>query len=397
MSIKITESLLPVGLREKIETGKITPNEVCAVAVLICNVLLRTIQATEKGEYRRIDGNPGDKQCQNRALILRGIFERVQNSQGFRDELTELKKVEKLRNKFQTMVQKRGEGLFSVVQRNEPLELFKKTIAQIGVSQDMEFLMHCHLLQELRRPVKSTPERANPSPNGIVLTETSGPLSLFSKNIEIVGSQMDLINASQSKVSHLTIERLREMTSHFKQELMLDMLSQKNVRLFSPDEKIYPVKSFACAFYTTQAVLLCLLEQNALVCIRSIVPAGERGFLILLRPDQKKGDFDVIEEEEVDPHAPLYVFDMLMKEEDVAGGAPRATRPQAVDTIKRIGFREMVQIGAAHCPPFEATSDLNHVLVKEAREEIEAYRKRPRPFLIHHCAVSSLQDERARC
>ncbi len=71
----VTRSLLPEDAVSKLETGRSSQAEkLLGMAYsLVTQVVLRTIDIVRNREYKKLDSNPMDYGCQNRALVLRGF------------------------------------------------------------------------------------------------------------------------------------------------------------------------------------------------------------------------------------------------------------------------------------------------------------------------------------
>jgi hypothetical protein len=186
-----TVSLVESLFGSKVEHIRESEGLMCKTALLMAGIFLGrggkstgVCNALERGLFKEFDANPGDGGCQLRALALRDISNR-----DLSEECKALKaEIEKIR----------GAVTARYNSHKEPEEsssiFFDREIRSIQISPEMDYLMHCHLLQVLRSPYQTLA-------SGVVMTKTEmHKLTLFHPAADKIESDVRRFIVEESQV-----------------------------------------------------------------------------------------------------------------------------------------------------------------------------------------------------
>lgn len=273
---------------------------------------------------------------------------------------------------------------------------FQQQVSGLTISKEMQLLIQCRLLAATRKVCARLE-------NGIVQTKSEiSLLGKLSNRIDLLPVEMrrKIVEAAQRELSANSVALLREEAEklHLFSEdkpKILDMLSEKAVRIFTPDKKYEP-KTFGCLFFEYKAILYRLRERQAFICFKSIEPKGKDPFYILMQPPAPGEEFELLPEKKRPKDAPLVVF------EGVVGRG--LDRQGFAEKIQEIGFTKLILAAAAIEPPFERGSKMEDIKDTRAREEVLSYRDFAKAIfcsleesdpmlLLDHVYSSRLQEE----
>ena len=339
----------------------------------VCNAL-------ERGLFKEFDANPGDGGCQLRALALRDISNR-----DLSEECKALKAViEKIR----------GAVTIRYNSHKEPEEssslFFDREVRSIQISPEMDYLMHCHLLQVLRTPYQTLA-------SGVVMTKTEmHKLTLFHPAADKIESDIrrSIVEESQVRTSFLSMERIRaeadKITRLPPAELAIanEMLSERHTHVFTSDPRFTP-KAFGCLFYAIKTLLQRLKEEQTLICLKGIVPKGREGFSLLLQSPERGAEFALIPVgSAIDPAQDVVVFEVVF------------TRDEAVtrELLSSRNFTEEALINSSLENQFERGSTIESIDDPRAIEEVLRHKAmaegREMAFAIDHIYFDKLKHVR---
>ncbi len=362
----VVESLLPKFLVDQVleqpttyQTSECLDGReiyVAAVSLLVVNTVLGALKALKQQNFVALDANPGDGGCQNRALELRRLAQL--------DLSSECRELEKQTAEVKLLVTRR-KGNLKEIHKCSAQRFFRERVGTIAVSKNMEFILHCFLSKVLRTPhtVLAT---------GVVMTKSEiSKLSILSDKIHFLNTETrsKIVEGNQQTLSLLTMEALRRSSLQIQsiqggeKELLMTMLSEEQTKIYSPSAR-YESKAFGCLFYCVKAVLLTLREERAVVCVRSIVPKGGKSFDLHFQSPMAGKEFEVLESE-IPKSTLITVFEVVAE----------GSLDESIVMIAKHGFTNLVLAQAALVPPYEPTSTITDVKVKEAVDEIKAFQE----------------------
>lgn len=357
----LTTALLPEVVVKGIENEEVKDNGMCAIANLLLNSVIGAATAWKKRDFKKLDPNPGDAGCQERAILIYGMA----NDQQLREELSQLLNLAEKTKKLIT-----GRNSSNGGKRNSEKStgvFFKTCFEPFTISQKVEFLLQCYLLAVLRAPYRTTEE-------GIVLTHTdSGYLGKLSKQINSKvdrNFRLKIPESVQSSLSALSTELLREeaakvtLLGEKERKRMVKMLSKEMTPILNLGKGDYEPKTFGCLFYEFKAILARLKEQRGVICFKSIVKKGEKPFVLFFQPEKEKEEFSLVKAPE-NKETPVVVFE----------GVTTLEKEALASWLLSKGFSEVMLACAAIEPPYQANSDLSDLKKKWAQEEVGLYRK----------------------
>ncbi len=379
--VLLMSSLLPTqiieGLQAEDEEKKLGEGVMCAVATYMINSLLRAINTLEKGGTD--DANPGDGGCQNRALVNR-----------------RLKQID-LKAECESL-KKSGEAIKKLLNNRQGNDKPKKCSSstfireQFGglmISQEMEFLVHCHVSAVLRTPYETLS-------NGVVMTKSDmSKLSKLSNGIGKLDAckRHKIVEENQKTLSILSLVYLREEAAQIstlgneEKELMILMLSEEHTHVYTPDP-IYESKTFGCLFYEVKTVLIRLREEEALVALK-----GVRSFHLLLQPKSCGAEFEVLPDEAC---ALLSTTESVVIFEAVVN----VDKQKMEELLIEHGFSNIVLAQAANEAPYEPKSTLEDIKVDKALCEINTFKERSlkigHAFQLDHVYLDTLKNLRGK-
>ncbi|MGL4539545.1 MAG: hypothetical protein ACRCU0_01020 [Candidatus Rhabdochlamydia sp.] len=358
------------------EIDQLDEKKMCTVASFITKVVLSALEALKKHDYKKFDANPGDGGCQMRALELRRLMK-----MNLEEECSSL---EKKVSKINSLVNERCNS------KEKNSNFFQSNFSELRISKDIEYILHCHLSATIKK-ICITQE------NGVIVTKSDiSRLSKFNKKIDLLNSEFrrKIVEENQKQLSILSVEAVRALSEGIfsleekEKKLLLTMLSEEHVHVFTPDEKYEP-KTFGCLFYEVKAVLTCLKEERGIVCLKSITKAKKEPFYIFLQSKQPKKEFEVLSEKEyksLNSNTLIIFFEAVMHVEK-----------EMILKQLECGFSEEVLIQAAHEPPYEPKSSLKDIKKPEAFTEITTYKNKKTKesflFSIDHVYLNSLGEE----
>jgi hypothetical protein len=169
-----------------------------SVALLVTNTVLGAIKAFQNNDFVKLDANPGDSGCQNRALILRELVE----DRASLDKECELlsRNVEPIRKN----ILQRKQELSKQREESATAVFFQQQLGALTVSKDLEYIILCYLSNVLM-------ESSNIRPDGIVKEKTNiSRLDLLSKGIFKIDRDLckKIVDENQVKLSQLSVERM---------------------------------------------------------------------------------------------------------------------------------------------------------------------------------------------
>lgn len=356
----LISSLLPQsiidGLRTEDEDKKLGEAAMCATSLLIVNIALGAVKALEQRDYKALDANPGDAECQARALELRRLIK-----MDLKEECSALAKV--------------ALGIKNLVniRKGSPKDRVKCTagaffqthFGSLNISNEIEYIMHCYLSKVLRAPYHT-------HANGVIMTKSDiSKLEVLSEKIQVLDYtfRRKILEENQKTLSMLSVAAMRVAATQVvtleseEKELMITMLSPQHTHIFTPDIKYEP-KSFGCLFYEMKTVLLRLREEQGIVCLKSIVATG-RPFHLLFQSQAPGQEFEILPDEaytSLSPMTAIVVFDAVVNMEKEAAGR----------RLLQDGFTHTMLVLSANAAPYEPKSTLDDVKVPKALEEIKA-------------------------
>jgi len=369
----VVSSLVPMyssaGSRTE-ERVRVNEKQMCAVALLIAETILGTIEAIAQKNYKAFDANPGDGACQNQALELRRIM-----ALDLSEECGEL---EKAALALKELVQTRKS---SHKERGKmtPEGFFETHVESIQISKEMEYLLHCFMLTVTRVPYKTLE-------NGVVLTRTeSSRLNKLSKRLSNVSV---IANGAQVQLSKLNMEVIRthagSLTTVEKKERVTTMLSEEHTHLYTPSARYAP-KAHGSLFHSVQTVMHRLREEGALITLKSIVTEREP-FHLVMRPSEAGGTFEVLADSayaDLSADAPIVVFEAVVD----------GSRAEVAEQIRTRGFTDLALTCSSKEAPYEPGSKLSAIKVPEALSEIQGFREKSTRVHFDHVYLTTVKAE----
>lgn len=360
----LVTSLLPTHAQEVI--SKLQENQRCAetrmfaITLLITNVVLGAIKALKGGDYRSFDANPGDGGCQVRAMELRRLVQM--------DLKGECSFLQKKAQEINKNVQHRKNTAHKP--QNPLEEFFLEQFDQLGVSKEMEYLLHCYLSAKLRAPYYT-------HENGVIMTKSDiSYLAKLSQKIDTLDYtfRRKIVENNQKNLSSLSLDLLRDSAMRItslkgeEKALLITMLSEKHTHVFTPHKDFEP-KTFGCLFYEIKVLLSYLKEECGIICLKNIVPKGSEAFCIFLQSQASQEEFSVLSDQEcrsLNLNSPVIVFTAVMN----------LGKEEALKRLKQYRFSDMVLLQAAKETPYEPGSSLDDIKEDKAVEEITSYQQK---------------------
>lgn len=348
-----------------------TDLHMCAVARLVTQVVLRAIKAFNEKDYKLLDANPGDGGCQNRAIIL---LELTKTNFGSLDGV--LKKA----GEVDALITKRKQ-----TKQNLQPQLFfgEHFLEKRDLTPEMEYIFRCYLLTAIRSPYQTLP-------NGVVMTRSdSSRLSRLSKDLDKIKPifRKKIVEENQAALSILSMQAMRFLAAKQNNSLTTLMLSPEHTHIFSPNSDEFEPKAFGCLFYSVKTVLSCLRERQEIAFLKTIVPEKKESYHILLKSKISGEELEIMDDESISlfpKETGVVVFEAVV---DV-------DRCKAKELIQEHGFSRIVLMGAAREAPYEPSSKLEDMGVKEAIDEVGKYKEMTdgEPFHFDHVYLTTLNS-----
>ena len=358
----LLSSLIPRSVVEGLLTEKEDDNlgesAMCAVALLIVNIILGTIKVRKANNFKSLDANPGDKGCQSRALVLRKLT-RMDLEAEYATLNKNAQEIKKLVNTRKSSPKEQ--------QKCPPHKFFCNHFEALTISKEIEYLLHCYLSTILRKPYQTLS-------NGVVMTKSdTGQLKVLSEKITILDISMrrKIVEENQKTLSVLSVAAMRIAAAEVstlgpeEKNLMMTMLSPEHTHLFTPNFELYEPKAFVCQFYGVKTLLIRLREEHALVCLKSIVVTGKASYL-LLQSSVSGEEFELLPDE-------TYTVLSQMTAVVVFEAVVNVEKEKAKKLLIEQGFTTIMLSEAAIAEPYEPKSSLDDVKVPEAVAEITCY------------------------
>lgn len=375
MSVQLTNffirSLLPC-----LDKGKLTEKdkrEACGFLILMGRVFVRSLNAFNERRYEAFDAHVGDGGCQIQAIHLRRIScLQLEEAKGVAQTAAHLEMTvqEWLRNpkKFKEISKEK------IIQEAE----------EIPMSKEMEYLFHCYLLNFARVPHKV-------HQNGRVENRIdSNKLRKLSKTLtDVQGLSIRL----QRNLSFLNAHAIREEAEQLgerggftcctqgQKELLVRMLSEKQLHCYSPDPTKYPEKAICSLFHSCQTVLFRLREDEALIMIKSL--GVSKSFPILMKPSESGGPFKVLR----DLECKQLTFDEAIV---VFEASLQKTQAEVIGEIETFGFTNLVLASTAKEAPYESGTDVLSIQIEAARGEMQKFQEFSSSIEMTHVFLSTV-------
>lgn len=364
--VSVSESLIPKFIIDGIHTKDVESSKylgeghMCAIAMLVVNTVLGALKALKQNNLKALDANPGDGGCQSRAFELRRLK--------MLDLSEECDALEKETLKVKVLMNKRKSDFRESVKCNSSA-FFSMHVESLRVSKEIEYILHCFLSKTLRTPYETLS-------NGVVMTKSEvSKLSMLSDKISVfeVEHRRKIVEENQKRLSMLSTAAMHHAASQIsslkieEKKLIVTMLSPEHACTFTPDEQYEP-KSFGCLFYQVKTLLVRLKEEQGVACLKSIVPSDRQPFLLFLKPQGIKNEFEVMPEEDcskLSPKTPVVIFEAVVNGE----------KEKASELLKKHGFSRTILVGASKEAPYHPGSSLDDVKNQQAVDEINAFRK----------------------
>lgn len=352
---------------------------------IVMRFALRVLQGAREDfineRYGRFDGNPGDSQCQVRAICVFTLV--TQMKQNILAEMDQLCADSGLPLDGNTS----GKGMTGLAccvnnmvctQRTEQVGQVRQGFAALNVSLPLRFLLQVYL-SELMREVAQVDAQT-----GQVLTRGEA-------------DQLRRIDSSLSapKLRSLRVAILRN------NQTQLSALSEQVLQSLMPGEYYprcvnqirgntdVPLRTFTSLVHTTRAALQILCKQRGVICLREIVPKtktpvnskrcqlqSERIPLDLFyqAPPVLEGVWRRL----ADSVSPVLIIEMV----------PLASMEEVSTYFRTRSVGSAILQQAASCDPYEPGSTIRDVPDETAQEEVMAYKQLERPpFLLDHYFV----------
>jgi len=345
---------------------------------------LRILQSAETDlkakDYPRFDGNPGDSQCQVRAICLLYLAEN--------EQATLLKEIEALRLQcgLSTEDDKSGAkatGLSALVrsmvcnQKTSLLGQARNEFAQLQISDSLCFLLQAYLSEIVREiaTIDRITGRICTYGEADRLDRIEGGLN------EDRSGRISILQYNQTELSKLSTEFLKQLMIQYDEQ---GDLLEREIQTCSKA----PIRTFTSLFHSTRAALSILCKMQGVVCIQEIVP--KTGKMI----DRKRGwkrenerpirefffqapsSLEKIWNPIAPPNRPVMVIQVVMNESSEA----------ILSRLEKESLGSYILNQAANTAPYHNESTLQDVPNQQEREVIRTYQtQEPIPFLdLHH-------------
>ena len=267
--------------------------------------------------YPKFDGNPGDDQCQVRAICLLYL---------------------------------------TCYERESLLEEF--SLSNKKVSLSFSFLMQAYLSEIFREPytVESTGRtwtRGNP---GRIDRVEPG----FKK---LSGASRKILEYNQTELSALSAELLQKIT---KEEVF-----PRKIRTELKDKTYSATRTFTSLFHTTRAALRMLCQMRSIVCVQEIVPKTTERVpreFFFQAPESLESIWPLISP----PTGPFMVIQVVMQ-----GELEGIIEYFKVNSLARYFLHQV----ATSCPPYDKGSTIEDIPDVAAQAEVRSYQIRDQPPL----------------
>lgn len=332
-----------------------------AVSLLVANLVIQTIAALQANNYQALDANPGDMGCQNRAIAIHNLYK-----QGL-PTTEELERLNQVALRVKQCVQDRKGGA-KVPDNRLPDTFFEQELQSLNISREMEYALHCFLSKMMVQTYDVLPDGRTKEKSNV------NQLSKFSSHINnVLDSRLtaSVLENNQANLSYLSLEAVRNEAAQIhtllqeEKDLMELMLSPEHTHLYTPNAAYAP-KTFGCHFYEVKTLLSRLRETGGVVCVKSIVPKGEKPVSLFFKSEELGEDFTPISEEDIMPLDPVVVFEAVFHVD------PSTLR----DGLMEHGFTDVILSLAAKDDPYEHGSSLDSIEVPMALQEVSDYRTR---------------------
>lgn len=353
--------------------------------VIVMRFALRVLQEARedfiKERYERFDGNPGDSQCQVRAICV--FMLAAKSKQEILREMDQLCTSSGLPLDGNTS----GKGMSGVAcsintmlctQNLTPLAGAREALTTLNVSLPLRFLLQTYL-SELMRMVAHVDERT-----GQVLTRgEADQLRRIDSALmapELRQLRVAILRNNQTQLSALSEQMLQSLLPG---EYYLRRVDQ------SKGNRDVPARTFTSLVHTTRAALQILCQQRGVVCLREIVPKSKTPVsskrcqlqsqrvpmqLLYQAPPVLEGVWRAL----ADSVPTMLVIEVVLRASIEEVSAYLRTRSLGAAILQQ----------AASCDPYEPGSTIKDVPDDTAQEEVRAYQQlESPPFILDHYFV----------